>query len=96
VLLLLSKVDTELLDLMMKHGADVNAQVNGANKYSGRVSYAQRDPNFTQSNEGMTVLYSVAANNTGSSRTAHITIAGEILTVTQDGLERGRNQLTSQ
>ena len=50
-------VNTELLDLMMKHGADVNAQVNGANKYSGRVSYAQRDPNFTQSNEGMTALH---------------------------------------
>ena len=50
-------VNTELLDLMMKHGADVNAQVNGANKYSGRVSYAWRDPNFTQSNEGMTALH---------------------------------------
>jgi hypothetical protein len=37
---------------MVKHGADVNAQVNGADKYSGRVSYAWRDPNFTQSNEG--------------------------------------------
>jgi len=42
---------------MIKHGADVNAQVNGANKYSGRISYAQRDPNFTQSNEGMTALH---------------------------------------
>ena len=50
-------VNTEFLDVMMKHGADVNAQVNGANKYSGRVSYAQRDPNFTQSNEGMTALH---------------------------------------
>ena len=28
-------VNTELLDLMVKHGADVNAQVNGADKYSG-------------------------------------------------------------
>ena len=52
-----STVNTEFLDVMMKHGADVNAQVNGANKYSGRVSYAQRDPNFTQSNEGMTALH---------------------------------------
>jgi ankyrin repeat protein len=42
---------------MVKHGADVNAQVNGADKYSGRVSYAWRDPNFTQSNEGMTALH---------------------------------------
>src|SRR5438552_6350824 len=50
-------VNTEFLDVMMKHGADVNAQVNGANKYSGRVSYAQRDPNYTQSNEGMTALH---------------------------------------
>jgi ankyrin repeat protein len=52
-----SAVNTELLDLMMKHGADINAQVNGANKYSGRVSYAWRDPNFMQSNEGMTALH---------------------------------------
>ena len=50
-------VNTELVDLMVKHGADVNAQVNGADKYSGRVSYAWRDPNFTQSNEGMTALH---------------------------------------
>jgi ankyrin repeat protein len=50
-------VNTEFLDVMLKHGADVNAQVNGANKYSGRVSYAWRDPNFTQSNEGMTALH---------------------------------------
>jgi ankyrin repeat protein len=58
-------VNTELLDLMMKHGADVNAQVNGADKYSGRVSYAWRDPNFTQSNEGMTALH-VAARSQNS------------------------------
>jgi len=58
-------VDTELLDLMVKHGADVNAQVNGADKYSGRVSYAWRDPNFIQSNEGMTALH-VAARSQNS------------------------------
>jgi ankyrin repeat protein len=58
-------VNTEFLDLMMKHGADVNAQVNGADKYSGRVSYAWRDPNFTQSNEGMTALH-VAARSQNS------------------------------
>jgi len=58
-------VNTELLDLMVKHGADVNAKVNGADKYSGRVSYAWRDPNFTQSNEGMTALH-VAARSQNS------------------------------
>jgi hypothetical protein len=58
-------VNTELLDLMVKHGADVNAQVNGADKYSGRVSYAWRDPNFAQSNEGMTALH-VAARSQNS------------------------------
>jgi ankyrin repeat protein len=58
-------VNTEFLDVMIKHGADVNAQVNGANKYSGRVSYAWRDPNFTQSNEGMTALH-VAARSQNS------------------------------
>jgi ankyrin repeat protein len=58
-------VNTELLDLMVKHGADVNAQVTGADKYSGRVSYAWRDPNFTQSNEGMTALH-VAARSQNS------------------------------
>jgi ankyrin repeat protein len=50
---------------MVKHGADVNAQVNGADKYSGRISYAWRDPNFTQSNEGMTALH-VAARTQNS------------------------------
>lgn len=58
-------VNTEFLDVMLKHGADVNAQVNGADKYSGRVSYAWRDPNFTQSNEGMTALH-VAARSQNS------------------------------
>lgn len=43
-----------------------------------------------------TVQYTVAANNTGSPRTAHITIAGEVWTVTQDGSKKGRNQLTAQ
>ena len=58
-------VNNELLDLMVKHGADVNAQVNGADKYSGRVSYAWRDPNQVQSNEGMTALH-VAARSQNS------------------------------
>jgi ankyrin repeat protein len=53
-------VNMELLDLMIQHGADVNARVNGADKYSGRVSYAWRDPNLVQSNEGMTALHVAA------------------------------------
>jgi len=57
--------NTELLDLMLKHGADVNAQVNGAANYSGRISYGWRDPNTTQSNEGMTALH-VAARSQNS------------------------------
>jgi hypothetical protein len=43
-----------------------------------------------------TVQYSVAANNTGSSRTAHITIAGQTFTITQDLPRKSRGQLTSQ
>jgi hypothetical protein len=43
-----------------------------------------------------TVQYSLAANNTGASRIAHITIAGEVLTVTQDASKKVRAQITSQ
>ena len=68
-------VNTELLDLMVKHGADVNAQVNGADKYSGRVSYAWRDPNFTQSNEGMTALH-VAARSQNSTLVKYLLAHG--------------------
>ena len=58
-------VNTELLDLMMQHGADVNAQVSGAAAYSGRVSYAERDPLVVRSNEGMTALHgAVRSQNT--------------------------------
>jgi len=68
-------VNTELLDLMVKHGADVNAQVNGADKYSGRVSYAWRDPNLTQSNEGMTALH-VAARSQNSTLVKYLLAHG--------------------
>jgi len=68
-------VNTELLDLMVKHGADVNAQVNGADKYSGRVSYAWRDPNFAQSNEGMTALH-VAARSQNSTLVKYLLAHG--------------------
>jgi ankyrin repeat protein len=51
-------VNTELLDLMLKHGADVNAQVTGAASYSGRIARALTgDPVNTKSNEGLTALH---------------------------------------
>jgi ankyrin repeat protein len=51
-------VDTALLDLMLAHGADVNAQVTGAASYSGRIARALTgDPVNTRSNEGMTALH---------------------------------------
>jgi ankyrin repeat protein len=58
--------NTELLDLMIQHGADVNTQVNGANSYSGRIARALTgDPVNTKTNEGMTALHAaVRAGNT--------------------------------
>jgi uncharacterized protein len=51
-------VETALLDLMLAHGADVNAQVTGAASYSGRIARALTgDPVNTTSNEGMTALH---------------------------------------
>ncbi len=51
-------VDTALLDLMLAHGADVNARVTGAASYSGRIARALTgDPVNTTSNEGMTALH---------------------------------------
>lgn len=51
-------VDTALLDLMLAHGADVNAQVTGAASYSGRLARSLTgDPVNTKSNEGMTALH---------------------------------------
>jgi ankyrin repeat protein len=47
-----------LLDLMLAHGADINAQVTGAASYSGRIARALTgDPVNTTSNEGMTALH---------------------------------------
>ncbi len=59
-------LNTELLDLMLQHGADVNAQVNGAATYSGRIARAVTgDPVNTKSNEGMTALHvAVRSQNT--------------------------------
>ncbi len=56
----------ELLDLMLQHGADVNAQVNGATTYSGRIARAVTgDPVNTKTNEGMTALHvAVRSQNT--------------------------------
>ena len=59
-------VDTELLDLMLARGADINAQVTGAASYSGRIARALTgDPVNTKSNEGMTALHgAVRSQNT--------------------------------
>jgi ankyrin repeat protein len=58
--------NTELLDLMIQHGADVNAQVTGADSYSGRIARANTgDPINTKTNEGMTALHvAVRSGNT--------------------------------
>jgi ankyrin repeat protein len=62
-----ANVDTTLLDLMLEHGADVNAQVTGAASYSGRIARALTgDPVNTTSNEGMTALHAaVRSQNVG-------------------------------
>jgi ankyrin repeat protein len=53
-----ANVDTAFLDLMLEHGADVNAQVTGASSYSGRIARSLTgDPVNTKSNEGMTALH---------------------------------------
>lgn len=44
-------VNTAMMDLLLQHGADVNAQVTGTKTYSMRVSRAP------SSNEGMTALH---------------------------------------
>jgi ankyrin repeat protein len=51
-------VDISLLDSMLQHGADLDAQVTGAASYSGRIARALTgDPVNTTSNEGMTALH---------------------------------------
>jgi len=59
-------VNTELLDLMIQHGADVNGQVTGATDYSGRIARSVTgDPVNTKTNEGMTALHvAVRSQNT--------------------------------
>jgi hypothetical protein len=61
-----SVVNTELLDLMIQHGADVNSQVYRATDYSGRIARAVTgDPVNTKTNEGMTALHiAVRSGNT--------------------------------
>jgi ankyrin repeat protein len=62
-----ANVDTALLDLMLAHGADINAQVTGAATYSGRIARALTgDPVNTTTNEGMTALHvAVRSRNAG-------------------------------
>jgi len=53
-------VNMPLVQLLLEHGADVNAQVSGTNTYSMRISRAP------SSNEGMTALHVAAlTGNTG-------------------------------
>jgi ankyrin repeat protein len=61
-----ANVNLTLLDAMLAHGADVNAQVTGAATYSGRIARALTgDPVNTTSNEGMTALHvAVRSRNT--------------------------------
>ena len=47
-------VNTELMDLLLQHGADVNAQVTGTKTYSMRIARAP------SANEGMTALHTAA------------------------------------
>ena len=60
-------VDVALLDLMLAHGADVNARVTGAASYSGRIARALTgDPVNTTSNEGMTALHAAVRSQNAS------------------------------
>src|SRR5262245_36436684 len=49
-----SAPNTQLMDLLLQHGANVNAQVNGTKTYSMRIA---RSPS---PNEGMTALHAAA------------------------------------
>jgi ankyrin repeat protein len=60
-------VDMTLLDLMLAHGADVNAKVTGAASYSGRIARALTgDPVNTTSSEGMTALHAAVRSQNAS------------------------------
>src|SRR5688572_420174 len=62
-----ANVDTALLDVMLAHGADVNARVTGAASYSGRIARALTgDPVNTTSNEGMTALHAAVRSQNAS------------------------------
>jgi ankyrin repeat protein len=58
-------VNTALMDLMLEHGADVNARVTGTQTYSMRVSRAP------SANEGMTALH-VAAQSGRADLVRHL------------------------
>ncbi|HEY1760348.1 MAG TPA: ankyrin repeat domain-containing protein [Bryobacteraceae bacterium] len=49
--------NTEILDLMIEHGADVNAQVTGTTTYSMRISY---NPQNSPTKEGYSALHAAA------------------------------------
>jgi ankyrin repeat protein len=54
-----SAPSTAILDLLIQHGADVNAKVSGTKSYSMRISY--RAP-ANAANEGLTALHAAARN----------------------------------
>jgi uncharacterized protein len=49
--------NTEILDLMIEHGANVNAQVTGTTSYSMRISY---NPQNSPTKEGYSALHAAA------------------------------------
>jgi ankyrin repeat protein len=80
-------LNTDLLDLMLKHGADVNAQVDKAATYSGRIARALTgDPVNTVSNEGMTALH--VATRSGNVNLVRHLLANGARTDIQDGSGR--------
>jgi ankyrin repeat protein len=53
------QLNTALLDLLAKHGADVNAKISGTLSYSFHIGYGNRDDGVN-SKEGSTALHEAA------------------------------------
>jgi ankyrin repeat protein len=90
-------VNMALVQLLIEHGADVNAQVSGTNTYSMRISRAP------SSNEGMTALHVAALTGNaelvryllGKGANAGITDAAGRKPVDLVGAKTGTNPATS-